>query len=130
MFQVFAPRRNPWTSEQAEAFRNRRRNQTFDPCNRTRSAWITLVAQGRALCLKCADLDYLVKALEEAEVRAAVVAHVRHTDTDYDRLLARGHDRREARTVVAATVDQVLTLWQGSGAQSFAKQTPRRSRSG
>ena len=51
------------------------------------------------------------KALEDEAVRAAVIAHVRHAETDYDALLARGHDRHEARAQVSAAIDLVLTRW-------------------
>lgn len=54
------------------------------------------------------------KALEEDAVRAAVVAHVRHVQTDYDTLLVRGYERYEARSRVAANIDRFLTGWQGS----------------
>lgn len=53
------------------------------------------------------------KALAEEAVRLAVIAHIRHASTDYDRLLARGHDRRDARALVAADVDRVLATWEG-----------------
>ncbi len=52
------------------------------------------------------------KALEEEAVRGAVVAHVRHTHTEYDALLARGFDRYEARTRVADPIDLVLAQWE------------------
>lgn len=53
------------------------------------------------------------RELEEMAVRLAVVAHVRHAETEYDVLLARGYDRHEARAQVAATVDRALALWEG-----------------
>jgi hypothetical protein len=52
------------------------------------------------------------KALDEAAVRLAVVAHVRHQETEYDELLARGWDRWEARAAVQHTVARVLEQWQ------------------
>ena len=52
------------------------------------------------------------KQLDEDAVRAAVVAHVRHAETEYDRLLARGCERREARTLIAKDVERVLAAWQ------------------
>jgi hypothetical protein len=42
------------------------------------------------------------KAYDEDAVRLAVVAHVRHVETPYDRLLASGLDRVEARRRVEA----------------------------
>ena len=40
------------------------------------------------------------KGLDEEAVRLALVAHIRHTETDYDLLLARGHERWDARSEV------------------------------
>jgi hypothetical protein len=52
------------------------------------------------------------RALDEEAVRRAVVAHVRHRETDYDELLAMGHDRWEARAAVEPAVSRVLLRWQ------------------
>jgi hypothetical protein len=51
------------------------------------------------------------KCLDEEAVRLAVVAHVRHDETHYDELLARGVDRWDARDRVRADVDRVLSGW-------------------
>lgn len=51
------------------------------------------------------------KALDAEAVHLAVVAHVRHQETDYDALLASGMGRHEARERVAAGVDDVLRRW-------------------
>ena len=51
------------------------------------------------------------KSLGEDAIRLAVIAHIRHVETKYDALLANGYERREARTSVEATVNQVLALW-------------------
>ena len=53
------------------------------------------------------------KALDENAVRLAVVAHVRHAETEYDDLLIGGHDRREARASVQRRVSEVLDEWEG-----------------
>src|SRR5262245_59092193 len=55
------------------------------------------------------------KSLDEEAVRLAVIAHIRHRETDYDRLLARGYDRREARETVEGAVSQVLRVWDAQG---------------
>ena len=52
------------------------------------------------------------KSLEEEAVRLAVQAHVRHTETNYDELLAAGHERWEARAEVASAVVHVLAVWE------------------
>ena len=51
------------------------------------------------------------KDLDEKAVRLAVVAHVRHAETNYDQLLAQGHDRHDARAEVRGWVDAVLAGW-------------------
>jgi hypothetical protein len=51
------------------------------------------------------------KSLDEEAVRLAVIAHIRHRETDYDRLLARGHERHEARTAVERAVSSVINSW-------------------
>jgi hypothetical protein len=51
------------------------------------------------------------KRFDEEAVHLAVVAHIRHTETAYDELLAKGWDRREARAEVEEAVDRVLMRW-------------------
>jgi hypothetical protein len=48
------------------------------------------------------------KSLEENAVRLAVIAHIRHTETSYDKLLAKGFERHEARIQVEKKVDETL----------------------
>jgi hypothetical protein len=55
------------------------------------------------------------KSLDEEAVRLAVIAHIRHQETDYDSLLARGHGRREARMEVESAVSKVLRSWEAKG---------------
>ena len=51
------------------------------------------------------------KALDETAVRLAVTAHVRHTETHYDELLAAGCDRQDARRRIEPHVRAVLETW-------------------
>ncbi|WP_073260979.1 DUF2293 domain-containing protein [Cryptosporangium aurantiacum] len=51
------------------------------------------------------------KALDEQAVTLAVVASVRHEDTEYDALLMAGVPRREARDRIRTRLDAVLTTW-------------------
>jgi hypothetical protein len=51
------------------------------------------------------------KRLDEEAVRLAVEAHIRHTETDYDKLLRQGLDRRDARHEVRDRVWRVLDRW-------------------
>lgn len=55
------------------------------------------------------------KRLDEEAVAMAVAAHVRHHETPYDELLARGWERREARARVREEVDRVLASWRRPG---------------
>jgi hypothetical protein len=52
------------------------------------------------------------KAMDDAAVRLAVIAHVRHRETKYDELLAKGVERRQARATVEEAVDRVLQKWE------------------
>ena len=66
------------------------------------------------------------KELDETAVRLAVVAHVRHVHTQYDRLLASNVPRREAREQIAERVATVLSRWRGNGSEGLA--TMRRTK--
>ncbi|OHB64402.1 MAG: hypothetical protein A2Y76_07130 [Planctomycetes bacterium RBG_13_60_9] len=54
------------------------------------------------------------KALDEEAVRLAVVAHIRHVETEYDRLLMNGWDRLDARVSVEDAARSVLAKWSGT----------------
>ncbi|GIH98314.1 DUF2293 domain-containing protein [Planobispora takensis] len=51
------------------------------------------------------------RVLDENAVTLAVVASVRHLDTEYDRLLMSGVPRTEARDRIRADIDRVLGSW-------------------
>jgi hypothetical protein len=51
------------------------------------------------------------RALAESAVVLAVVASVRHVDTDYDSLLMAGESRNVARERVQHAIDKVLEVW-------------------
>jgi hypothetical protein len=51
------------------------------------------------------------RALDRDAVRLAVVASVRHIDTDYDALLMSGVDRESARAQVHQRVEDVVNAW-------------------
>nr|BFE84543.1 hypothetical protein GCM10020093_071440 [Planobispora longispora] len=55
------------------------------------------------------------RVLDENAVTLAVIASVRHLDTDYDRLLMSGVPRAEARDRIRADIDRVLGAWRASG---------------
>lgn len=54
------------------------------------------------------------KRLDEEAVTLAVAAHVRHTETNYDRLLAQGTERWDARERVRHEVERVLDRFRGA----------------
>ena len=58
------------------------------------------------------------KQLDEDAIRLAVIAHVRHHETDYDTLLGSGMDRHGARQLVQGRVEQVLDAWQTHNLES------------
>ncbi len=71
-------------------------------------------------CLKYSDRigrTASAKALDEQAVQLAVVAHVRHRETQYDALLAKGYERREARDEVQDAVAETLAAWKGTKKQ-------------
>ena len=51
------------------------------------------------------------KVLDEAAVKLAVIAHIRHRETRYDELLMKGRERWEARDAVEEAVHRVLEKW-------------------
>jgi hypothetical protein len=51
------------------------------------------------------------RALDENAVTVAVVASVRHLDSDYDRLLMAGVGRNDARAQIREVIDAVLERW-------------------
>ena len=52
------------------------------------------------------------RALDPEAVRLAVVAAIRHEDTNYDQLLMRGISRADARELVRPDIDRVVNGWQ------------------
>ncbi len=55
------------------------------------------------------------KSLDEAAVRLAVIAHIRHAETRYDQLMSQGWDRAEARAEIEERVNLVLERWRRGG---------------
>lgn len=53
------------------------------------------------------------KTLADGPVRLAVSAHIRHRETNYDSLLAKGWGRRRARADVSERVEGTLKKWSG-----------------
>jgi len=53
------------------------------------------------------------RELEPAAIDLAVVARIRHTHTDYDKLLMRGIERLDARAQVRDQIERVLEKWRG-----------------
>ena len=75
----------------------------------------TEIAIAEHACLKYSGRigrSAAAKSFDENAVKLAVVAHIRHVETPYDELLARGVERWEAREQVRAAVDQVSAQWE------------------
>lgn len=56
------------------------------------------------------------QAVRAEAVQLAVIASIRHEDTDYDELLMTGVDRAEARERVHSDVDRTLEAWRADAA--------------
>ena len=52
------------------------------------------------------------KSMDAKAVRLAVMAHIRHVETNYDDLLAAMHERGDARMMVRDAVAEILNNWQ------------------
>jgi len=52
------------------------------------------------------------KDLSNDAIIFAVRAHISHTETDYDSLLAQYYDRDRARTIVSDNIEVILSKWQ------------------
>jgi len=75
----------------------------------------TGVAISEHACLKYSGRvgrSAAAKSLDEEAVRLAVIAHIRHAETDYDKLLMGGYERWDARREVEGAVGQVLDEWE------------------
>jgi hypothetical protein len=69
-------------------------------------------------CLKYSDRvgrSAAGKNLDENAIRMAVIVHIRHLETGYDRLLDNGCERKDARLQVTAEIEQVLDRRAASG---------------
>lgn len=53
------------------------------------------------------------KSFDEQAVRLAVIAHIRHTETEYGELLRNGYDRDDARAMVKNSIERILMEWGG-----------------
>jgi hypothetical protein len=106
-----ALRRQEIDSKFVEAFADRVR-ELFPGCPSGREREIAEHA-----CLKYSGRvgrSASAKAMDEAAVRLAVIAHVRHWETVYDDLLAKGRERSEARATVEEAVCRVLQNWEAA----------------
>jgi hypothetical protein len=104
-----AARRAELDREYVERFAARVR-ELFPRCPLGRK---TLIAEHA--CLKYSGRvgrSAAAKRLDEAAIRLAVIAHIRHAETDYDTLLARGYERHDARLRVEEKIERVLDRWQ------------------
>jgi len=101
-------RREDLDQQYIQAFANRIK-ELFPNCPSEREQQIAEHA-----CRKYSDRvgrSAAAKNLDEAAVRLAVTAHIRHRETDYDELLGKGWFRHEARAHVRDRVDQISESW-------------------
>jgi len=56
--------------------------------------------------------SHSAKEFAEEAVKFAVIAHIRHEETDYDLYLSKGYDRYDARMKVSDEVADVLMKWE------------------
>jgi len=106
-----AARREELDQQYVQEFARRVR-ELYPRCPRGRE-----VAIAEHACLKYSGRvgrSAAAKSYDEQPVRLAVVAHIRHAETQYDKLLASGYDRSEARAEVEGKVARVLAAWESA----------------
>jgi hypothetical protein len=54
------------------------------------------------------------RSFDKKTINLAVIAHIRHLETQYDKLMAKGFERWEARKQVQKQVNEVLRKWESS----------------
>jgi len=89
-------------------------HSTYPDCPREESQQIAKHA-----CLKHSGRvgrSASAKRFDTDAIDLAVRAHVRHAYTQYDRLLAQGWERSDARAAVADLVEEVIYRWRGDAA--------------
>jgi hypothetical protein len=104
-----ALRREELDSQYMQRFAERIR-ELFPGCPQKREQEIAEHA-----CLKYSSRigrTVTAKNLDEEAIRLAVIAHIRHKQTNYDELLSRGYDRYEARDLIAEAVESILKKWE------------------
>lgn len=107
-----AERRADLDQQYVERFATRVR-ELYPSCPPEREAIIAEHA-----CRKYSDRvgrSAAAKNLDADAIRLAVTAHIRHAETNYDELLAGGHERWEARNLVKDIVDEILEEWGMAG---------------
>jgi hypothetical protein len=106
-----AARREELDQQYVQEFARRVR-ELYPRCPRGREAAIAEHA-----CLKYSGRvgrSAAAKSYDEQAVRLAVMAHVRHAETQYDKLLASGYERWEARAEVEGKAARVLAAWESA----------------
>jgi len=51
------------------------------------------------------------KKFDEDMIERAVIAHIRHSETNYDELLSKGYDKRSVREQIYGDVQKILNKW-------------------
>lgn len=98
----------------------KRRAQPADMVGTKRQQAIRKALRALAPGIPWADAEAVLALAGRPQMKAlppstalwlALGAHVRHSHTDYDRLLAEGYERDAARFFVADAIDDVLSGW-------------------
>jgi hypothetical protein len=66
------------------------------------------------------------RSLDEEALTLAVVASIRHEETDYDSMLMSGVSRAEARDLIRETVNRILASWSCPGRLPWIARVPMR----
>lgn len=86
-----------------------RRHQAIRKALRALAPGIPLADAEAVLAL--AERRHMKELPPSTALWLALGSHVRHSHTDYERLLAEGYDRDAARFFVLAETDEVLASW-------------------
>lgn len=92
-------------------------------CKRSRSPPSSMASSFTVATAHHCALQVDVNA-QPAVTRLAVVASVRHRDTDYDSLLMAGLTRAEARECVTPAIGRVIAAWRAPGHDRPTTVTP------
>ncbi len=53
----------------------------------------------------------MAKQLDNEAIRRVVIAHIRHTETNYDEIILTSFNKSDAREMVTGVIQDVLSKW-------------------